>query len=84
MMSPKKMKQIAAGEFKAKCLKLMDEVQSSKIPLIVTKHGKPMVTILPFAEEAKVFPFGYMKGRMAITGDIVGPIGERWNAETDH
>jgi len=82
-MSPKKTKQIAAGEFKAKCLKLMDEVQSSKIPLIVTKHGKPMVTILPFEEEAKVFPFGYMKGRMTINGDIVGPIGEKWNAEAD-
>lgn len=82
-MPPKKTKQVAAGEFKAKCLKLMDEVQSSKTPLIVTKHGKPMVTIVPFEEEVRVFPFGYMKGRITITGDIVGPIGENWNVEAD-
>jgi prevent-host-death family protein len=78
----KKTKEIAAGEFKAKCLKLMDEVQISKTPLVVTKHGKPIVTILPF-DEKKPFPFGYMRGQISIKGDIVGPTGEKWNAETD-
>ncbi len=76
----KKKKQIAAGEFKAKCLKLMDEVQSSKTPLVVTKHGKPIVTIIPF-EEKQGFPIGFMRGQISIKGDIVGPSGEIWNAE---
>lgn len=78
----KKAIQIAAGEFKAKCLRLMDEVQQSKTPLVVTKHGKPVVTVLPF-DEARPFPFGYMKGRISIHGDIVGPTGERWDAEAN-
>ncbi len=80
----KKLKEIPAGEFKSKCLKLMDEVQSSKTPLVVTKHGKPVVTIYPFEEEKRTFPFGFMRGRTKINGDIVGPIGELWNAEEEH
>ncbi|HEY9871566.1 MAG TPA: type II toxin-antitoxin system Phd/YefM family antitoxin [Candidatus Obscuribacterales bacterium] len=78
----KRTTQIAAGEFKAKCLKLMDEVQRSKVPLVVTKHGKPVVTIVPF-EDTKPFPFGYMRGRISIKGDIIGPTGEKWDAEAN-
>ena len=79
-MPKEKEKRIGAGEFKAKCLKLMDEVQETRIPLIVTKHGKPVVKVIPFVEERK-FPYGFMKDQIIIKGDIVGPTGEVWNAE---
>ncbi len=79
----KKPKQVAAGLFKSKCLKLMDEVQMTKIPLIVTKHGHPVVTIHPF-EERTAFPYGDMKGRIVIKGDIIGPSNEEWNAKVDY
>ena len=82
MVKGKANNQIPAGEFKAKCLKIMDEVQRTKQPLVVTKHGKPVVTIMPF-EAKKPFPFGYMKGRITTKGDIVGPTGERWDADMD-
>ncbi len=81
-MHTKKLKQFAAGEFKAKCLQIMDEVQNTKIPVVVTKHGKPVVTIVPF-EERKVFPYGAMQHQIKINGDIVGPLREPWNAESD-
>lgn len=81
-MSQKKPKQIAAGEFKAKCLQIMDEVQSTRTPVVVTKHGKPVVTIMPF-EERKVFPYGSMEHQIKIKGDIVGPAGVAWNAESE-
>ena len=35
------MVEIAAGEFKAKCLQLMDEVNETGVELIITKRGKP-------------------------------------------
>ena len=38
---------IAAGEFKAKCLKLMDEVQATGQEIIITKHGKPVAKLAP-------------------------------------
>src|SRR5208283_282357 len=41
------MKQIAAGEFKAQCLAIMDRVSKSGEPVVITKHGKPMVKLDP-------------------------------------
>jgi len=38
---------IAAGEFKAKCLKLLDQVAQTRQPLIITKHGKPVAQLTP-------------------------------------
>lgn len=79
----KKEKRVAAGEFKAKCLRLMDEVQVSKVPLVVTKHGKPIVSIVPF-DEKQPFPYGFMKGCIVIKGNIVDTAGEAWNAKINY
>ncbi len=67
------MKQIPAGEFKAKCLAIMDQVLRSGEPVLVTKHGKPVVKLVP-AENRADDIFGYMAGKVKIVGDIVGPI----------
>jgi prevent-host-death family protein len=67
------MKQIPAGEFKAQCLAIMDQVLRSGEPVVVTKHGKPVVKLVP-AEKQEDDIFGYMAGKAKIVGDIVGPI----------
>lgn len=74
---------IAAGEFKAKCLRLMDHVQQSGEEIIITKRGKPIAKLVPVQEQAKPpkFVLGYMKGTVEILGDIVGPDFEVWNGE---
>jgi prevent-host-death family protein len=41
------MRTIAAGEFKAKCLAVMDEVQATGQPVVVTKRGKPVARLTP-------------------------------------
>jgi prevent-host-death family protein len=74
-----KFREIAAGEFKAKCLKLMDSVQRTKTPLIITKHGKPVVKMVAADSEADDF-FGCMKGSVQVVGDIVSPIDVEWEA----
>jgi prevent-host-death family protein len=66
-------KEIAAGEFKAKCLAIMDRVQKSGEPVIVTKRGKPVVQVLAVREQADAI-LGYMRGKVEIVGDIVGPV----------
>ena len=40
---------IAAGEFKAKCLKLLDEVAEKRTTLVITKYGKPLAQLVPGA-----------------------------------
>jgi prevent-host-death family protein len=74
-----KIKEIGAGEFKAKCLQLMDTVQKTKAPLIITKHGKPVAKLVPVDGESVDF-FGCMKGSIQIVGDIISPIDVEWEA----
>ena len=65
-------KEIAAGEFKARCLQLMDEVDRDGIEVVITKRGRPVAKLVPVREE-KLSPFGWMKGTVKIHGDIVSP-----------
>jgi prevent-host-death family protein len=71
---------IAAGEFKAKCLHLLDEVQQSRKEIVITKRGRAVARLLP-VEETMPAVFGRMKGTGRILGDIVGPTGEKWDAD---
>ena len=72
--------QIAAGEFKAKCLHLLDEVQRTRKEIVVTKRGRPVARVLP-AERQPPAIFGRMKGTIEVVGDVVAPTGERWQAD---
>ena len=65
-------KTIPAAQFKARCLRLMDEVQSSREPVLVTKKGRPVAKLVP-ADSAPKDIFGCMRGRIKIMGDIVSP-----------
>jgi prevent-host-death family protein len=67
------MKHMPAGEFKAQCLAVMDQVLESGEPIIITKHGKPVVKLVPAEKQADDL-FGYMVGKVKIVGDIVGPV----------
>ena len=69
-------REIPAGVFKAKCLKLMDEVAVTGEELVITKRGKPVARLVPATEERPSL-FGSMKGTVNILGDIFEPIWER-------
>ena len=73
-------REIPAGEFKAKCLHLLDEVQQSRKELVITKRGKPVARLAPIEQEIPQI-FGRMSGTIRILGDIVGPTGEKWEAD---
>jgi prevent-host-death family protein len=66
------MKTIAAGSFKVHCLAIMDEVQSKRQAVLITKRGKPVAKLVP-VENAKDDIFGFYKGKIKINGDIVSP-----------
>jgi len=67
------MKTIAAGSFKVHCLAIMDEVQSKRQAVLITKRGKPVAKLVP-VEKEKDDIFGFLKGKGKITGDVVSPI----------
>ncbi len=72
---------IKASEFKAKCLKLMDEVADSGEEIVITKNGRPISKLAPYREKPKTL-FGIDRGRIEIVGDIGEPIDVEWEAET--
>ena len=66
------MKKMAAGAFKAKCLAVMDEVQTTHETVVITKHGKPVAKLVPVSHETDEI-FNFLAGKGAITGDVVSP-----------
>jgi prevent-host-death family protein len=70
---------ISASEFKAKCLKLMDEVAATGESIVVTKNGKPVSRLVPYRQRTETL-FGAARGAIEIVGDIVGPIDVEWEA----
>jgi prevent-host-death family protein len=58
---------------KARCLKVMNEIQAAGETVIVTKRGKPVVNVVPIKPE-KDDIFGFMAGKFKIVGDIESPV----------
>ena len=54
---------IPAAQFKAECLKLMDEVEKTRQPIIITKHGRPVAQLAPVPTDTGSL-FGYMRDTM--------------------
>ena len=68
---------IKASEFKARCLKLMDEVAESGEEIVITKNGRPVSRLAPYRTTPKTF-FGHDRDRIRILGDIVSPMPAEW------
>jgi len=79
------MKEIAISEFKAKCLALLDQVQKTKHPIRITRHGKPVADVIPPVPAAPADWMGSMKESIEILGDIISPANDEgdWEALRD-
>ncbi len=76
------MKKMPAGEFKARCLRVMEEVRKYRTPVVITKKGRPVAKLVPPDEPAKDV-FGCMAGTARIVGDVESPVLpplEQWDA----
>ena len=72
------MKTMAITEFKMHALRVIGEVAETREPVVVTKRGKPLAEIIPFAEK-KPSP-GKLAEALVFEHDIVSPLGEDlWN-----
>jgi prevent-host-death family protein len=67
------MKTIAAGEFKARCLQVMEDVRTKRTTVLITKRGKPLAKLVPPDEQPRDV-LGCLAGKIEILGDIVSPI----------
>ncbi len=75
------MRKMAAAQFKAECLAVMDRVWQSGRPVVITKRGKPVVKVVP-ANDCDDEIFGALSGVARITGDIENTVPARdWGVE---
>ena len=73
-----KIKTISATEFKAKCLKIFDQLGADGI--IVEKRGKAIAKVTPIrGDDFEII--GCMKGLLKIHGEIMST-GIKWDAES--
>ena len=73
------MKTMAITDFKMHALQVLGEVAKTREPVVVTKRGKPLAEIIPFAE--KTPSPGTLAETLVFEDDIVSPLGaETWNA----
>ena len=70
---------IPAALFKAECLQLMDQVEKTREPIIITKHGRPVAQLAPVPADSTSL-FGYMKNTLKIVGDLMSPVDAEWSA----
>jgi prevent-host-death family protein len=69
-MKPKVM---AAGEFKAKCLAVMDEVRDKRTIVTITKNGEEVAQLVPVKQKRDPI-FGFLIGKGTIVGNIEEPL----------
>ena len=71
--------EIPVSEFKAQCLRLIADVGATGREIIITRHGKAIVRVVPLARPAHSTR-GLWKGVLKVKGDIVHA---DWTAEFD-
>lgn len=71
---------IAAGEFKARCLELMEEVRERRSEYVITKRGKPVAKLTP-CDDSPSDAFGVLHGSIIGAGDIIAPDPDAWSAD---
>ena len=70
--------EVAAGRFKAECLKMLDEVAETREPVTITKRGRPVARLVPVELPAPLF--GALAGTVVEYGDLISPVEDAWDA----
>lgn len=75
------MKKIPAGQFKTYCLTIMEDVRSTRNPVLITKRGRPVAKLVPVETSRDDF-IGRLEGLFKIVGDIESPVEppDNWEA----
>ena len=67
---------VPAGEFKAKCLALFDEVETRGRSFVVTKRGRPVARVVPLSTGKR----SSLLGSLLRDDDLLEPVDANWEA----
>jgi prevent-host-death family protein len=76
-MTMSKARTIPAGQFKTRCLALLDQVERTGTPIVVTKRGRRVAQVVRVEQPAAA----KLRGSVTFHGDIVGSLLGEWEVE---
>ena len=74
---------LAAADFKARCLELMDRVKETGTEYVITKHGRPVAKLVPYLESDRPSFFGAGKGSVLQYDRPFDPIDGTYDVNED-
>jgi prevent-host-death family protein len=75
-------KVVMASRFKQQCLLLLDQVATTRVPLLITKRGKPVALVVPVPEEPEGRPTLGSVTLLAEDDEAYFSTGEEWDADS--
>lgn len=70
-----------ASRFKAECLAVLDRVQRTRQPVVITKHGRPVARLVPIDEAPAPRDTTGSVRLLAADDEAYYSTGEGWEAE---
>ncbi len=70
---------IGIAEFKNGCLKIIQDVSKTGLPVLITKRGKPLAKVIPAQEAKKALN---LKGSVLHQDDDITTTDEGWEASS--
>jgi len=67
-------REIAESKLKATCLAVIEDVRRTRVPVRITRYGRPIAEIVPILPPADASWLGSMSDQMETVGDIVAPV----------
>ena len=76
-------KMVPATQFKAECLRLIDEMNRDRQPVTITKRGRPVAVLAPVVNDRPKSIIGALRGTVLYYDDPFSPAVEpdAWNAQ---
>jgi prevent-host-death family protein len=68
------LRQMAAGEFKAKVLGLIDEVNENGSMVVITKRGTAKAALIRYPTSTGASLLGRLQGKYSVNGDLLEPV----------
>ena len=65
---------LAAADFKARCLAVLDQVAATGRAVVITKRGKPVARVSPLAPQVR----RTLRGSLLAQHDLVSPLDQDW------
>jgi antitoxin (DNA-binding transcriptional repressor) of toxin-antitoxin stability system len=70
--------EIQLQQFQTQSLQLIEQLKQTGEEITLTENGKAIAKVVPILSPKTSSFIGYMQGSIVVHGDIIEPVGDRW------